>query len=490
MHYNADRIEVPLLSQGRRIAGSSTALLIGNFANKVTGLLVMLTVARLLGVDRLGLYTAVYAYVIMFSLATDLGFSTVVTRQLSQDVDEGRRWLGNALLLRWPLAIISYVICIGGAFLFYGSGERTWLIVISAVSFLLSPLSASTAVFQSRMLLRIPTTISLASRLLLLVVVQWLARTGGTIQALVVAEVTLGAMNSITVWLWSRWLIKPIWQFDWTAVRALMIEGVPLFLTSAFVALYFRIDVFFIDHYRVQSLSEIGVYAAAYRLTESMGLIAQALTSSIFPVLCQQIQAGSQASLVKLIRISLKILLGVAVAIAIVLTFYSQTVITLLYGGKFEGAAPLLAILACNQILVYTNILTSTILVARGQSRTLMLITMAMLVWNIALNFLFIPRYGALGAAWTTMSTELAGTVCCVLATSTGKVLFETITRLAIPAVACMGLLLLFAPGQANSRMAAIEQMSAVLTVYTAAVMLLRVFNSEEREHLRRLAWQ
>lgn len=478
------------MSQGRRIAGSSTALLFGNFASKVTGLVTMLTVARLLGVDRLGLYTTVTAYVAVFSLVTDLGLSTVVTRRLSQDSEDGRRWLGNALLLRWPLAIISYVFCVAGALLFYGVGERTELIVISAISFLLSPLATSTAVFHSKMLLRIPTIISLAQKVLLLAVVWWLAGHGGTLPTLVIAEVGLGALNNVTVWLWSRHLLKPIWQFDWTSARTIVTEGVPLFLTAAFVALYFRIDVFFIDHYRSQSMAEIGVYAAAYRLTESLGMIAQALMASIFPILCQQIQAGSLASLHRLLQISLKILLGVAVVIALVLTFYSQTIITALYGGRFEGAAPLLAILACNQILVYTNILTSTILVARGQSRTLMYITMGMLAWNLALNFLVIPRFGALGAAWTTMATELAGTVSCLLVTSTGRLFLQTIARLAIPAGLGATFLFLLAPSHLTSRVDAAWQIMTVLLIYGGAIVLLRVFDPEERKHLRNLAWQ
>src|SRR6185369_618905 len=107
------------MSQGRRIAESSMALLVSNVANKVTGFLIMLTVARLLGADRFGLYTAIFAYVSVFGLITDLGLTTVVVRRLSQDIDDGKRWLGNALLLRWPLAIGSYIVCVGSAVAFY-----------------------------------------------------------------------------------------------------------------------------------------------------------------------------------------------------------------------------------------------------------------------------------------------------------------------------------------------------------------------------------
>ena len=90
------------MNHGKRIAQSSAALLFSNFANKIIGFFIMLTVARVLGAEQFGVYTTVFAYVSLFALLTDLGLTTVVTRKLSQDDREGRRWLGTALIVRWP----------------------------------------------------------------------------------------------------------------------------------------------------------------------------------------------------------------------------------------------------------------------------------------------------------------------------------------------------------------------------------------------------
>lgn len=472
------------MSQGRRIAESSTALLIGNFANKISGFLIMLTVSRLLGADRFGLYTTVFAYVSIFGLVTDLGLTTVVIRKLSQDETAGRRWLGNALVFRWLLAITSYLICVGSAIVLYGSNERTWLIGVSALSFLLSPLSTHSAVFHSRLKLIGPTAVSLGSRLLLLLGVQWLARTGGTLSGLVALEVVQGAGANIVIWLLSRGLIRPVWTLERKVVLDLLRQGVPLFLTSAFVSLYFRVDVFFLDHY--WNPAEIGNYAAAYRLAEAMPLIAAAVTNSIFPVLCQQIHNGNAAAERKLFRISLKMLLAVAGAIALVLWFYSQGVIATLYGTRFHEAAPLLAILGCNQILVFSNILMTTLLVARGQNRTFMYLTFGMLIWNVALNIAVIPRFGALGAAWTTLATELAGTIGCLVVTSTGRVFAKAAGRLLIPVGLCFGFFTFLAPRAAGFAAASLLLPAGIMLVYGATVFLT-FFDADERAEFRNL---
>lgn len=476
-----------LLNQGRRIAESSAALLFTNVGNKVTGFLIMVTVAHLLGTERLGLYTVVFAYVSAFGLATDLGLSTVVLRRLSQNEESGRLWLGNTILVRWTIAVLTYLASVGGAAALYGADERTWLIAISSLSFLSVPLSTYSVVFQSRLIQR-PALVSLSSRVFLLIAVQWLARHNGTLTQLVACEVIMGTATNVSVWLWSRRLLRPSWKFNWTTVTELVRQGVPLFLTSAFIMLYFRIDVFFLEYYR--SHTEIGLYAAAYRLTESLPLIASALSSSIFPVLCQHVYAANEESLTKLVRISLKMMLGAAIPVSVLVTFYSKTVTGFLYGPSFAGSAPLLSVLVCNQILVYTNILMTTLLVARGRNKALMYLTFGMLVWNVGLNFLIIPRYGALGAAWTTLATEFVGTIGCLTLTSTSRLFLQAAGRLALPASTCAVFLAFLAPATFDRSLTSLWPAVAVLVIYPLAIAGLRVFDREEWERLRRLAWQ
>src|SRR5262249_20139108 len=154
-----------------------------------------------------------------------------------------------------------------------------------------------------------------------------------------------------------------------------------------------------------------------------------------------------------------------------VLAFCSSAITTTLYGNRFVGAAPLLAILGANQILVYTNILLTTLIVARGKNVTLLYITLAMLIFNIGINFIVIPGYGALGAAVTTGLTELVGTVGCLLLTSTTGVFIRTITRLAIPSLICGGLLAMLSAGAAPSFALAVS-IAAALAAYFSLIAL------------------
>jgi len=475
------------MSLAKRIAMNSAALLATNVANKLTGFLIMLSIARFLGAERFGLYSYVFAYVAAFSLATDLGLTTVVIRGISQGDEKGRAWLGHALLIRWLFALLSCMAAFLCALSFYGRVERTWLIALSSLSFLTAPLATSTAVFNARLMLYGPALVSLASRLVLFAVIQWIARSGGSLAALIGSEVLLGSLANIFLWLWSRSLLRPVFRLDVAAVRQMLGEGVPLFMTSVFVALYLRIDVFFLGHY--WSETAIGIYAAAYRLTEALPLVASAVASSIFPVMCQQVHEGNEIFLVKLVRISLKILLAGIVPVVMLLSFYSNLVTRLLYGTRFEGSATLLAILAWGEILVFANILFSTLIIARGKSGLLMRITFGMLVLNVALNYLIIPIYGAVGAALTTVGTELVGTVVCLAATSMTRPLVLAVSRLLVPVAACGFILGVAARGSQAWNIQSLWPAIAIGILYPVSIYLFRVFDMGEWRGLRELVW-
>lgn len=468
----------------KQISRNTAALLASNFSNKVVGFLVMLSVARFLGAEQFGLYTFVFAYVGVFGLVTDLGLTTVVSRELSQDEITGRLCLGNAIEVRFFISVVGYLVCVGASLLYHGWSMKTSLIALSALSFLFTPLATIQAVFTARLRLYVTSIVNFCSRLLLLLAVQWLARAGAAVWALIAVEVGLGGTTTIVLWFWSARMLSPNYRPDLRVIRKVIAEGAPLFLTSVFISLYFRIDVFFLEYWIGDRA--VGSYAAAYRLTEAVPLAATALTSSLFPVVCQMVHQGNSQLLEKLLRGSQKILLGVALPATAILAWYSVPIMRLVYAGRFDASASALAILGCGFIFTYLNILSSTLMIASNRGRVLMLVTLGMLCLNAILNFLLIPLYGVPGAALTTVLTEVGGSVALLFLTETFHGLTNVLLRLMAPTGAFM--MVLWAFGQATPS-TMFWSIPLALIVYTLAIRVLGVFEQEEWDHLKRVAF-
>ena len=89
------------MSLTQSVFRSSAALTVGNAANKIVGITIMLAMARYLTAEQFGLYTYVFSFVVLLGIPTDIGFGQVLVREISRDEEGSRPLIGNAVLFRF-----------------------------------------------------------------------------------------------------------------------------------------------------------------------------------------------------------------------------------------------------------------------------------------------------------------------------------------------------------------------------------------------------
>ena len=384
------------------------------------------------------------------------------------------------MLFRFLTAAPAYLLGVGLALLLFGWSTRTLLIAVSAISLLYSPLSIASCILRARMLLYRVTFVQFGLRLCLWAAILVLAGVEAMLVAFIAVEVAIGFVRSVIIWFDATRLVRPVWvlkkKITWDLIR----QGAPLSASTVFMTLYFRIDVFFLDYF--WGSGEVGGYAAAYRLAEAIPLLATAVSASIFPLICQYDSRKDFDSLAKLLRGSQKVLLALVVIVGVSIMWCSGWLVDLLYSGKFPDAALALTILGIGQIIVFSNLLSFSVLTARNRGRSMMLVTAAMLPGNAVLNWLVVPHYGMVGAAATTVATELVGMM--ILANLTGILAWfvADLSRLVIPAGAAWGVF-----WWADSvGVLAIWMVPVAAAVFAGLLALTRFFSREEWQKIRR----
>ena len=182
-------------------------------------------------------------------------------------------------------------------------------------------------------------------------------------------------------------------------------DVLPLGAAVLLSALYFRIDVFFIE--RWQGLEAVGGYNAVFRLVEAMRLLPAAVMAVTFPMLVQ----ATDTRLVQRIGAALAI---AGVVLAVVCALGSSVIVPLVYGRPYLYAAPTFAILSLALPLFFLNYaLTHQVIGWDGQRAYLLIATLA-LVANVAANFTLVPVEGMIGAAIATLLTEVVVTAGCL----------------------------------------------------------------------------
>jgi len=189
--------------------------------------------------------------------------------------------------------------------------------------------------------------------------------------------------------------------------RAFVNDVLPLGAAVLLSALYFRIDVYFVEHW--QGLQAVGAYNAVFRLVEAMRLLPAAVMAVTFPMLVQ----AADTRLVQRIGAGLG---AIGVALAIACGLGAPFIVALIYGQAFLPAAPALAILSLALPLFFLNYaLTHQVIGWDGQHSYLVIVVVALIV-NVAANVVLVPTQGMVGAAIATVLTEIVVTAGCISA--------------------------------------------------------------------------
>jgi O-antigen/teichoic acid export membrane protein len=181
----------------------------------------------------------------------------------------------------------------------------------------------------------------------------------------------------------------------------------PIGLGIVLSAFYFRVDVFLLE--RWTGTGAVALYNAVYRVIDALRLFPAAVLAVALPALCR-------ARDTRLLRRVSAPLTAAAVGAAAVLWLTAPMLVPAIYGDGYRDAAAAFRILTIALPLMTLNYALTHQLVAWHRHGVYAGVCAGALAWNVALNWLLIPSYGAEGAAWSTVWTEAFVMIGCLAA--------------------------------------------------------------------------
>jgi O-antigen/teichoic acid export membrane protein len=199
--------------------------------------------------------------------------------------------------------------------------------------------------------------------------------------------------------------LRPGWTP--TAWRADLSEAYPFALTSVSAMVYARADLLLLGFWRGEIAA--GVYSAAYKLWEAVGLLPASLLDAMFPELSRL--AASEGGRQRLRSVFGRVTLGLfagGMLLAVVLALAASPIFRLVYGadGGLERAILPFRLLVGGIPAMFLYLFGGHILYALGRQRSVMVTMLAAGAVNVALNLIAIPRWSYLGAAAVALTSE------------------------------------------------------------------------------------
>jgi O-antigen/teichoic acid export membrane protein len=275
-------------------------------------------------------------------------------------------------------------------------------VAIVAAGLLFAPADLMELWFQARCKMRPP---AVARQLALWIAGAWrlvLVAIGAHLNAFAAASVIEAALVAIAL----TWAFTREQRGSLLAVatslerRRLLREGWPMLASGLLVMITMQADRLLLSRYAGDAV--VGIYAVAARVTEVFYAVPLALGAAVMPQLAA-LRMSDETGYWKLAR---QVFLGLAAAGIVLsalisgLAFY---LVPLVFGERYTPAVHILAIHVWSLTFVFLVSIRSRLLVIEAGTRWVLIMSLLTALIDVAGNFVLIPRYGGVGAAWTTV---------------------------------------------------------------------------------------
>jgi PST family polysaccharide transporter len=211
-----------------------------------------------------------------------------------------------------------------------------------------------------------------------------------------------------------------LWTANLRRIQETLKDSWPIAFAAVAVMVYMRIDQVMLK--QMLGNQAVGVYSAAARISEVWYFIPTAIVVSVTPALIEAKKLSTPLYYVRLAQL-FRLMSGIALAIAVSMTFAADYVASLLYGEAYEGVGTILAIHIWAALFVFLGVAQSPWSINEGLTKLALVRTVLGAVANVVLNLLLIPRYGPIGAAVaTTVSYALSAVILNAFSNSTRKI--------------------------------------------------------------------
>lgn len=368
--------------------------------------LVFILIARVLGAEEFGRFAFAISFTGIFMVLLDYGFNLYIVKEVAAEpgraIELAKDVLGAKLLLSAASTVVLFFIVRG---LGYPPATELMIYILWLSSILYSFGSFFGSVFRGLNRFQYETYPAIILNGVQVAVIAVLLLLG--FKALSIAFAYLASRVlyfAVSYFYMKREVGSPGISFSLASSLRLFRETFPFGTHAILAAIYFQIDTVLLSLYRGDA--EVGYYQAAMRLVIAAMLVYEIVVSSYYSVIAARFKSDPEGFRRDALSFN-KYMLLIGGVFSSVLFIFPDLFIETLYGAGYGQSVILAQLLAIAILLRFLGGAYGVLLtVADNQNKRAMGVGVSV-VFNIVLNMLLIPEYGAIGAAVASVLTHV-----------------------------------------------------------------------------------
>ena len=386
----------------KKYFANTSWLLFEKIARLVLNFFVTVAVIRYLGPNEFGIYSYAISFYGLFVAFITLGMESISIRELIKHPEKRDEILGSVFYSQLLGAILAISLIALTLFISNEDINTSFLILIISISSFFQTFSVVDYYFRSKINAKYSVYVLSTSVLIVALIKFTLIFLEAPLLYFLIAYACEFLFNAIgyTFIYHSQKLKISRWNFDKKLALTLLKDSWPLILSGVVVSIYVKVDQVLIKN--MLTSKDVGIYAAAVRLSESWYFIPIAISNALFPAIVNAKSIGSELYLSRLQKLY-DLLAWIAIGISIPVSFLSVEIIQVLYGSKYLASAPILTIYIWAGVSVFLGVASSQYLVTENYTKVSFFRTLLGMITNVVLNLIFIPKFGIIGSAYATL---------------------------------------------------------------------------------------
>lgn len=193
--------------------------------------------------------------------------------------------------------------------------------------------------------------------------------------------------------------------FDAHRLRRVLREALPYFALILLALVFLKVDTLMLGFMR--SVGEVADYEAGYKFFEVSRFAVRPVGMIFFAVCAQLVTQRDWPAFIDTTRKLVAAAGAGGAAMALAVIALAPSLVPAVWGAPYESSVPILRALFVGVPFLYLSFVATFLAQSLQLHRAILRVMIVCVSVNILLNVIAIPRWGALGSAWTTVISEV-----------------------------------------------------------------------------------
>ncbi len=360
--------------------------------SKLIGFITLPLITRALGPDGYGQFTYLFVILSYFGFFIDFGYLSYGTNKLCEKTDS-RTVIGKIISLQLLTAIFSYIILIIVAYFFLDTGKYTLLLIFSSI--FISQIFSIRYFYLAGNKLYYNSISELAGQIVYAALIFSLFVNYQSVFTLIIISVLQAFVTAAFLFL--PYIRKNKIELNLNLGRnfktlkdayKLGIASKAEAITVSFIILCAG---FFLNE------ESVGLYNASFKIYLILLTVVQGVSYSVMPMLLKNVKKTEGSNFNK-ISIIFYVYLFIGTALSLFTFFFSDRIISLMFGEKFYESVQILKNFSLTILLWPLVMFMSLITLAFNKYTYILITSVSSSVISVLLSLLLIRNYGISGA--------------------------------------------------------------------------------------------